>query len=494
MASAATASATAAAYLKTGNRAPLTTLIKEMDDVSVLSETLIPTILTRLARSSNTAKVADMLGVLYAITVRKGLPIIKNKIGLYIKLLRKYIDDELVCRNCLGLLYALSSDAAITRDEVASGIIPLVMRVMTLHRASMKVHEGCVRLLNRIALFDRENLIRGGVTDGIIDLFVAIIDDISLYDAMDLYAELLFKLTNEGIKARVADLVRVADNELTSDKSYIFIDRTLNSVGFTVSGLPVSGEISVKTLPLLKRKKRVYMSMGHSSEVIGDEALPIPSGCVYVTFAICGETTDAGFKILEGFGNPTIRKMLHDPVRWVKELTAHFGESLHIHYPEAPTEAGRTYYDCRYTPFAGFFRGRCMAVKSGLYLLGHPATFEVPKQSEAGDKFMLDIDCQSVSKSDMRFLYSGAVYPDKKQLIADLIRPLTYELLDNQAKKVRYTQSWAFAQFPGVHYNFLCRGHKLVRRSSRKAARVAASREAASLLMRRSTTKKTKLR
>lgn len=479
--------AAASDYLKTGNRAPLTALIKQMDDVSVLSEALIPTILSRLARSSDKAKIADMLGVLYAITVRKGLPIIKNKLGLYVKLLRKYIGDELVCRNCLGLLFAMSSDAVMVNKVLASGVLPLVLQIMTIHRASMKVHEGCARLLNRIALFDRENLIRGGVTDGIIDLFVAIIDGVPLYDAMDLYSELLFKLTNEGIKRRVADLVRVADNEMTSDKSYIFIDRTLNSVGFTVAGQPVNlaqAVKAVKTIKPLKHKKRVYMSMGHSSELIGDAPLPVPAGCVYVTFAICGETTGGGFKILEAFSNPTIRKMLHDPVRWATELTAYFGESLHIHYPEAATEAGRTYYDTRFTPFAGFFRGRCMAVKSGLYLLGRPGNFEA-QEAETVDKFMLDLDCHDVTKSDMRFLYSGALYPDKKQLVADLTRPLTYDLLENQARKVLYTQSWAFAQFPGVHYNFLCRGHKLMRRSSRRVARVAASKEAASALLKR---------
>lgn len=482
--------AAAAAYLKTGNRAPLVALIKQMEDVSVLADTLIPTILSRLARSSDRAKITDMLGLLYAITVRKELPIIKNKLGLFIKLLEKYIDDELVCRNCLGLLFELSSDAVLVKKEVAAGVLTLVLRIMILHRSSLKVHEGCARILKK---FPYEDLIKADVANGIIDLFVAIIDEVPIYDAMDLYAKLLFKLTNYSIKRRVFDLVRIADNEMVSDKSYIFIDNTLNSLGFTVSGAPLTSPVPVKTVPLLKRKKRVYMSMGHSSEIIGDALLPVPPGCVYVTFAICGEATGEAYRILAAFGDPVIRKMLHDPVLWAKELTAYFGETLHIHYAEADTEAGRTYYDARIVPFAGFIRGRCMAVKSGLYLLGKPSSFVAPSGAEKADlnKFMVDIDCHQVSKSDLRFLYSGSLYPEKKQLVADLIRPLTYDLLENAARKFRYTQSWAFSQFPGVHYNFLCRSHKLVRRSSRRVARVAASRTAASTLLKnRASTKK----
>lgn len=489
---AAAAAAAADDYLKTGNRAPLIAIIKQMEDVSVLSKPLITTVLSRLSRTLDKAKIADMLGLLYAITVRQGIPIIKNKLGLYIKLLGKYIDDEMVCRNCLGLLFALSSDPAIVKKEVAAGVLPIVLQIMTIHRASLKVHEGCARLLNKI---DRESLIKAGIPDAIIDLFVVIINDVPLYDAMDLYAELLFKLTNEGIKRRVADLVLIAANEMTSDKSYIFIDRTLNSVGFTVAGLPVSLERDIKTVEPLKRKKRVYMSMGHSSEIVGDAPLPVPTGCVYVTFAICGEETGDAYKILAAFGDPAIRKMLHDPVRYIKELTTYFGESLHVHYPEAPTEAGRTYYDMRYTPFAGFFRGSCLAIKSGLYLLGHPTSFAAAASTASASpltkfvghadlhKFMADIDCHQISKRALQFLYSGALYPDRKQLVADLIRPLTYDLLENEARKFRYTQSWAFSQFPGVHYNFLCRGHKVVRRASLKTRRAAASREAAATLL-----------
>jgi hypothetical protein len=77
-----------------------------------------------------------------------------------------------------------------------------------------------------------------------------------------------------------------------------------------------------------KGKKNVYMHLGHASDLI--ETIPVPKGCVYVTFTLCGEISKDSYRILKAFEDPAIRDLLKDPVKHIVRLTEYFGSSLHV--------------------------------------------------------------------------------------------------------------------------------------------------------------------
>lgn len=493
-------------FLKAGNKESYELLKSAIKKETLSPESLakiVPVVLSKLKKKDVSADaIVSNISILIAIANKHLLDSIKKEATLYIKLIDKHDASELVCRNIMGLLFVLASDKAVATIQLKQKIIPILMRILKTYPESEKVHEGLVRLIKRLAFCDKKLIIDSGVTDNFIDFLGRMVDDDELHhDAIiEMYTELLIFLSNDTIKKRVADLVHIAD--LAHDISYINIDKVLTPLGFTVTGktiavpytalTPKFGEI-VKPVAPLKRKAHVYMNMGHSSELMSDEPIPVPAGCVYVTFAICGLTTTEGFKILRAFSDSNIRKMLHDPVNYVHELTAYFGESLHIHYPEATNAASRTYYDVRYTPLADFYRGKCLAVKSGLYKMGDVSDFSAPPdlatEDEGRKDFMIEYNCNTVSYHVLSYLYSKALYPNKRAILNSFDgRPISNEMLGNELKKYRYSQSWAFSKFPGVHYNFVCRGHgdnkKYVNHTRR---RVAESRAAASELLKKQT-------
>jgi hypothetical protein len=246
-----------------------------------------------------------------------------------------------------------------------------------------------------------------------------------------------------------------------------------------------------------KEKKNVYMSLGHASDIVSGDPLSIPTGCVYVTFTLCGEVSKYSHLILKAFEDPAVKSLLNDPVRHIKRLTEYFGETLHVHYPEAEDPTSRTYYDSRYTPFLAYDvkdHPTCFAKKSGLFRLGDLAVYKAPAAMQSREvhadsrPYTASYPCDNIDEATLKYLYRGSLFPTLEQVLTEYDaaeKPLTYKNMKRLMKPYKYTQSWAFERWPGVHYNFVCRGHAHAEENIKNSAtkrRRAASAEAAAKL------------
>ena len=211
-----------------------------------------------------------------------------------------------------------------------------------------------------------------------------------------------------------------------------------------------------------KAAKNAYMHLGHGKDHVVGEPLSVPAGCVYVTFALCGQVGKDSHRILGAFEDPAIKDLLRDPVRHLKRLTTYFGDTLHVHYPEAEDPTSRTYYDTTYRPFLGYSvkdHATCFAKKSGVYRLGDLATFKAPAALRSSEihasarDYTAAYSCEEVGEDALKYIYRGSLYPTPDQISAS-----SFKELKKVSKEHEYRQSWAFSVWPGVHYNFVCRG------------------------------------
>jgi hypothetical protein len=266
------------------------------------------------------------------------------------------------------------------------------------------------------------------------------------------------------------------------------------------AGAPHGSE-SIAGIPPQKGKKavkNVYAHLSHGLDNMAGDPIPVPEGCVYVTFALCGEISHSSYKIMKAFEEPALRDALKDPVKHIKRLTDYFGKSLHVHYPEAEDEASRTYYDTTYNPLlANTVKDEptCFSKKSGLYKLGDLATYKAlagtvsAKVRENTRPYVTSFPCDSVEENIVRHLYRGSLYPTLEQMLAEYdtaSKPMTFATFKKAVKKYKYKQSWAFSLWPGVHYNFVCRGgaqtEENIKNSATKKRRKASAEAAAKLL------------
>ena len=59
-----------------------------------------------------------------------------------------------------------------------------------------------------------------------------------------------------------------------------------------------------------KAVPNVYTHLGHGSEMVAGDAIPVPAGCVYVTFTLCGEVSKDSYRILKAFEDPAVKDLL----------------------------------------------------------------------------------------------------------------------------------------------------------------------------------------
>ena len=213
-------------------------------------------------------------------------------------------------------------------------------------------------------------------------------------------------------------------------------------------------------------EKNVYMNLGHGNDIVKDDPLPVPEGCVYVTFALCGQISTHSHRIMKAFEDPAMKELLRDPVKHLARLTAHFGDTLHVHYPGATDPTSRTYYDAKFTPFlANQVKDKCFSKKSGLYKLGDIATFKAPAALIAHEvhsdmrNYTATFPCDDIKEPVLKYIYKGSLNPTLEDILKEHdAGPLSYKKMKAVAKERAYLQSWAFEKWPGVHYNFVCRG------------------------------------
>lgn len=446
-----------------------------------VSEHFVPVLLNILEENIEHVNILHpIIYILFYVSNKENCEPIKTHLTLYLHILEKYIDNELICRNTLALLNSITKTEA-SKDKLIGVIIPLILRIIEIHNTNERVYVGVSRLISKLTAnnIERQNLfIKTGLRDFLIEKIVTIVDENDTFgDIVDSYASILFHLTNKSPDGTAfisenRELFEAIAGDV-NEGAFIYIDKMMNIIGRSAQGDPINrftknspkGFETIRTVPA-KIPKNVYTTIGHGREYISDEPIPVPPGCVYVTIALCGvvSTEKEINKLLDAFTDPKIRDKLRDPVTNLKQLTTLFGESLHVHYPEAENETSRTYFDTGYYPLAGdSTSGECRSVKSGLYRIGDVDSFRPPKNiivSESGKlRYLAKLDCKNIEPPILRFLYSGALYPTIDIINRDLPigRKLSYNLLAHEISKCRFSQSWAFSKFPGVHYNFICR-------------------------------------
>jgi hypothetical protein len=160
-----------------------------------------------------------------------------------------------------------------------------------------------------------------------------------------------------------------------------------------------------------------------------------------------------------------IREKLRDPIRYKRDLLAHFGRAFHVHYPGAERHADRTYVDCIHYPFLAWNREQCKIGKSGVLSLDDNNVFVdetiVAKEEYDEDQVLKIVDRNNITDEDLHKLLDGSKFPTYEMVKDDLpyseSGTLTYSDLKKVMDKYAFTQSWSFKMFPGVHYNFSCR-------------------------------------
>jgi hypothetical protein len=226
---------------------------------------------------------------------------------------------------------------------------------------------------------------------------------------------------------------------------------------------PMNGEI---LQPLqLTDPPAVYTKEGHGEDILFEH--PVPPGCVYVTIEECGILSTNWGKLLFAFEDKPagIRNMLRDPIRFKKELMAHFGRSFHIHYPEAEKRGDRTYVDCIHYPFLAWDREQTKIGKSGVLSLDDNNVFvdeSIPGDGLYDEQQVLKIvDPNKITDEDLHKLLDGSRFPTYGMVKDDLgyldEDKITYNDLKKLMDRYAFTQSWSFKMFPGIHYNFSCR-------------------------------------
>jgi hypothetical protein len=221
---------------------------------------------------------------------------------------------------------------------------------------------------------------------------------------------------------------------------------------------------AIQPLPLTN-PPTVYTKEGHGEDILFEK--PVPPGCVYVTIEECGILSSNWGKLLFAFEDKPvgIREKLKDPIRYKRELTAHFGRDFHIHYPEAEEHGDRTYLDCIHYPFLAWRKDGCKIGKSGVLSLEDNNVFvneKIPTERPYNEEQVLKkIECPNVTDEDLHKLLDGSKFPTYEMIKNDLAyldkEPLTYAILKDTMDKYAFTQSWSFKMFPGIHYNFSCR-------------------------------------
>jgi len=407
------------------------------------------------------------------------LDLFDGKVELYIAILRDGAQNDDLCRIVLGFLRTLCAKAANRVSVIGGGISEILHLILTNNHRHAKVYNGVALLILRLISSDTSGqaiIIDGNLYEPLLRILESTEDE----ENEDSLTLLFLSLVNRSppakdvIRGDIARFVAIADN--VGSVAYIRLDKMMNALGFTVLGEPIPVPYTLTTPKFYERlapasassavagTSNVYMTLGHGREHF-EEELPVPEGCVYVTFAVCGLVSKDLYRLLNAVRDPHISVLLADPVRNLRALTAYFGQSLHVHYPGAKNPTSRTYYNTSFLPLVSWKTDVCTIGKSGFYRIGGRGSsssvsdFSMPNPL-ARNQYVSETDCDDISHDELRQMYEGSIYPTYDMLASDLDpeRGNTYDIVVHNARKFRYSQAWAFQMFPGVHYNFLCRG------------------------------------
>jgi hypothetical protein len=165
--------------------------------------------------------------------------------------------------------------------------------------------------------------------------------------------------------------------------------------------------------------------LGHGCEDT-NKIINIPEGIVYVTKAICGQSSTTEllyhefvgdfFKNTPFFNSPCKNYFLSKQYNSLDETDYH--SLLNFHYKNSPVESGRTYPEFRFTPLTSFEQKNIWySYKSGIYINKNDnssySTFPVVTLFKKHNKFV-------INEEQIRKLYEGSIFPNVDVIIMRL--------------------------------------------------------------------------
>jgi hypothetical protein len=403
------------------------------------------------------------------------LDLFDGKMELYVAILKGGAQDDDLCRIVLGFLRVLCAKAANRVDVGGGGICEILHLILTNNTRHAKVYNGVALLILRLISSDaggKAIMLGGNLYEPLLRIFESTEDEENEESLSLLFLLLVNRSPSvkEVIRGDITRFVAIANN--VGSVAYIRLDKMMSALGFTVLGTPIAVPYTLTTPKFYERlaeaggAMNAYMTLGHGRELF-EEELPVPQGCVYVTFAVCGLVSKDLYRLLNAVRDPHISVLLADPIKNLRALTTYFGKSLHVHYPGAKNPTSRTYYNTSFLPLVSWKTDKCTLGKSGFYRIGGSSGSSSSSVSDFSmpdplprTQYVSETDCDDITQDELEQIYAGSIYPTYDMFVKDLDpeRTNTYDIVIHNARKFRFSQAWAFQMFPGVHYNFLCRG------------------------------------
>ena len=222
-----------------------------------------------------------------------------------------------------------------------------------------------------------------------------------------------------------------------------------------------------KMYPPVDNGVPAYMILAHGADLLDEEELVVPEGCIYVTLELCGNYSVDWDLIVNAFEDPNVHQYLRDPICYYENLKEIFGTEISVK-PHGLDSGGNpyTYANSKYNFMLGWDEDKVYwgsdkihAYKSGFYQLGEPTGKIL--HNGAPSYNVTDIFRMTALKTDPNMvaeLYAGSIYPLKSDITEYLSdKPFEYREVLGHFKK---TQRELFEMRKGIHYNFVCRVFK----------------------------------
>ena len=138
----------------------------------------VPVLLATLEANRDHVKVLiPIISILYYISSRQIDDSIISRMPLYLHILERYRENELICRYMFGMLFNISNSEDNKHRLISANILPLMISILEIHGTKERVYFGATRLLNILAsdVTKKNILLDAGIGEHLIKTFFSIV-------------------------------------------------------------------------------------------------------------------------------------------------------------------------------------------------------------------------------------------------------------------------------------------------------------------------------